>query len=302
MCAALGLMASAAGCAALRTGETAAESESRRLAEQARAVAEQGDLPQARELLARAVAANPADAKLHRERAKLMLCDGDCRSAVEHLQFAATQAPDDPAVFVELGQAYAAEENWTAARRAAYAALEHNPRHAEALLLAADLAGRAGDDREALALYHRALKEHPHCSAARLGVALVHLRSNRLARAAPLLRAVSQDAHATPADRARAFRELGQTLVAQDRPAEAVEAFAAVVQFEQHATADDWCRLAHIQQQFGDADAARTALTQALLLAPDHEAALQLAASLETGNRPGTSPIVQAGHTVDSAR
>jgi tetratricopeptide (TPR) repeat protein len=180
-----------------------------------------------------------------------------------------------------------------------YAALEHDPQHVPALLLAAALAGRAGDDSESLALYHRALKRDPHNAAARLGIAGVHVRHDRPARAAQLLRSVGQDAHVCEADRARAFRELAEVLSRQQRWAAAAEALESVVRLERQAVADDWLRLADARERAGDAGGARQAVAHASAPAAEHGGALELEAGLQDRQVHSGGPILQAGHTTE---
>ncbi|HUG93876.1 MAG TPA: tetratricopeptide repeat protein [Planctomycetaceae bacterium] len=144
-----------------------------------------------------------------------------------------SHSPGDAAMLVARADAHIARHNWHEAGLSIEAALERDPAHVPALVSAARLAERSGDDAAALALYHRALNADPGNSAARLGVAAVHVRRNRLSRAVPLLRAVAQDPRACPAERAEALRTLGQVMVRQERWSEAALAFESAVACEE---------------------------------------------------------------------
>jgi len=132
--------------------------------------------------------------------------------------------------------------------------------------LAAALAGQL---EKTVALLQEGTEAHPHAAALHnnLAVALMALgRSDEALHA--VQRGLQEDPGLAPL-----HRNLGDLQLAQGNRRAALDAYALAVRHHETLGPEVWARLGALRAEAGDADGARTALEQALVLDPQHETA-----------------------------
>ncbi|MBX3133261.1 MAG: DUF4388 domain-containing protein [Gemmatimonadaceae bacterium] len=140
---------------------------------------------------------------------------------------------------------------------------------------AALAAALAGQLEKAVALLQEGCDAHPHAAALHnnLAVALMALGRADEAHHA-ITRGLQEDPGLAPL-----HRNLGDLLLAQGDRAGAMDAYSHAVRHHETLGPEVWARLGALRLDTGDADAARAAFEQALVLDPAHpEARTQLAA------------------------
>ncbi len=144
---------------------------------------------------------------------------------------------------------------------------------------AALAAALAGQLEKTVALLQEGTEAHPHAAALHnnLAVALMALGRYEDAQAA-VQRGLQEDPGLAPL-----HRNLGDLRLAFGDRAGAADAYALAVRHHETLGPEVWARLCILRAEAGDADAARQACEQALLLDPAHEGARAQLAALRAG-------------------
>ena len=238
-------------------------------------------------LFEEALEETPNDPHLHRELARLLLCQQQFHAAVEHLEQAVEHNPDDVEANVELAKLYIEHQLPQAAVERLDSALQNDPKHTTALLLRAKLAEHLHDPQTAIETYHRLLCCDPNHVEARVRIARLQLEENQPNLAAPLLRSVCQCSRANCNEIADARWSLGVAYGQERRWPDAVEALSCAAEYREPMSADDWYRLAYARTQLEDWKGARQDLGRALHLNPRHENAQAMLGVLNRQLSPG---------------
>lgn len=114
---------------------------------------------------------------------------GDIEQAKTELEEAIRLAPTSPLPLAVLGGLYAAEKNYDQALEVFAAALDAQPKFAQAHLARGDVFVAKGEDGKALAEYEAALQIAPKLGAAYTKIGLVHEQNQRVAEAEQAYRA-----------------------------------------------------------------------------------------------------------------
>ncbi len=218
------------------------------------------DLGRAIDLACAALAGGDENALYFNLRAMRLQGQGRAREALTDLERAGELAPDDFTVLNAIGLCFAqldrggeamsafdaalaleprfapahvnrgrlleARGDLGAARQAFETAIEHDPQHPEALGRLALHAARRSDWAAARDLASRALAIDPAQKSASLALAMADITGGDGGAAEARLKVVLADEAQPPSDRAAALGLLGDALDAQDRAAEAFDAYA----------------------------------------------------------------------------
>lgn len=290
----LALLMPHVGCARMRSQLSHRSSECTQLCEEARLAREQGRKTQADQLLDAAVQMRPKDAETQLQLADELWTSGRQLAAAETMQRIVAERPDDAPITLRLAQMEFEIGRTEAAQAALTTTLRMDPENPEALRLQAKLEERRGDEVAALATYHHLLRVVPEDFDAQLRLADLHLKRGQADRAAPLLRSALEHPYATAAQRAEAEWQLGLSYARMDRWADAAESLQTAAR-SRKCTAEDWYRVAYVQTQIGNHEAAFDSLSQTLRLEPNHLAARDLARQIKLGTGTTPSSVLPAG-------
>lgn len=287
----LALLGCAAGCARGRPVWGRSHETAARLTEQARQAEGRGDSKSAEILLAEAVRTDPRDCDARIQLSELLLEHGSLDAAEIHLKQVVSQTPGDPRGFVRLAETLFLKGEYAAAEQALARALEMEPRHLNGLLLRGRLAEMQQRNDLAIEAYYEVLAVDPNHVAARMRIASIHFRENRLEQSAPLLREIMGAVDATETQQTHAAWMLGMVYSRKERWHDAAETleFALRGRNCQTAQAADWYQLAFAHYKAGNPNGAREANVRALQLAPQHSGAQELQMALGGSATPAIS-------------
>lgn len=250
-----------------------------RLSEQARQARDRGDAHSAEHLLTAAVERNPNDCETRLELSEMLIERGSTAAAAAHLKNLIGQNPDDPRGYVGLAEVLYHEQKLNDADVVLDRALELDPRQARGLLLRGRIEQARRHDERAIEYYYQVLAVDPDVVEARTLIAELHLAHGQAELAAPLLRSIADNASLGNDRRARAQWLLGRCYARDGRWTEAAASYVAGIS-SQRGTQQDWCELADACWHAGETRAARTAVNEALRVAPSDPRALALYSAL----------------------
>ena len=169
------------GCRLLpRTGPAPAElAQARRLANEGLAAADRNELDQAQRLLDRAVRSCPADVEARQHYAEVLWERGERLAAVDQIAAALRYSPSDPELCVVAARMYTEIGLLDDAERLAAEATRLDTGSAAAWRVHGQVALARGQDREALADFHRGLALAPDDRGLLLDTATVYRRLDR---------------------------------------------------------------------------------------------------------------------------
>ncbi|TWT39200.1 tetratricopeptide repeat protein [Blastopirellula retiformator] len=136
---------------------------------------QRGDIERAESLLAKAKKSCPVDVQTRSQYAEALHRKGDIDGAIVEMKEAIRISGDDAALMVRLGRIYYLAGRFPEANEQAQLAISKYPRHAEAWLLAGELAERQGNWKDAEASYLR-------CASYAEDLPPVHIRLARTQR------------------------------------------------------------------------------------------------------------------------
>lgn len=260
--------------------------------EEARALAREGRLQEAEELLRRLSAERPSDSALLVELARVLLGRGDLPGASASLE-RARDLSADPSILPLLGQVYLLQDRHEEARAALERALAQNARDIGSHYNLGRLLRLQGEAEPALAHLERALALHPDDrmrQRIQSNLGLLYLETRRYDRARGLLEGLLR-AEPEHADwilgLSSAHEGLGDTRRALELARQAARLKPDLA--EAHR------RIGGLLRTLGDASGALAACEKALEMAPEDPAALALLASLHLDSG-------RAGPALEAAR
>ena len=257
---------------------------SRQFCQQGVAAIERNDWEQAERLLADAVKTCPSDPDARRHYAEALWHRGARKEAVNELEEACRQAPDDPSLHVLLAERRLAMGHVEQARQGAQCAIDLDPKHAGAWALQGRVNRASGETSQALADYHRALGLAPHDRAILLEIAELYRELNRPERALATLHTLS-DTYSPGQEPPQALYFEGLAYEALERWDEAVESFSAA-RARERPTAEILFRLGRAEWFAGRPAQAAAAAREALAQDPGHQPSRELLDRAELALRP----------------
>lgn len=270
---------------------------SRHLTARAAAAVDRGELLEAEQLLAEAVARCAIDPESRRLYADVLARLGDSGAALAQLEAAIALAPDDAGLRIRQGELHLTRGDYAAAAESAARGVALDPGSAPAWLLWARLARAQGDAAAALRHYRRVIDLQPKHREALREMAEVH---HQRAAADPTAR----DAHLQQA--LLALHDLHDTCAQGEEPPETLVLAGIVYQEMQRLDEARDCllaalrrggpqgieilhRLAAIEWQLGRPQEALAAAREAVRRAPQHPASRELLRHLETAAAPAAA-------------
>ena len=231
---------------------------------------ERGDWKRAETLLARAVDKSPIDVEARRRYAEVLSHRGATQEALAQLEEARKQSATDPALCVRAGEVYLALHDTKNAAAMADEALALDPKLASAWALRGQVAAAAGNPRQSLADYHRALGYAPHDRQIELLVAESYRQLNQPERALAALQSLAEGySHGEEPQQVLYLQGLAQR--ALGRYDEAAQSLAKAIQRDRPSP-EILYQLAEVEWQAGNLAGAQATVQQALAMDPNHPA------------------------------
>jgi tetratricopeptide (TPR) repeat protein len=252
---------------------------SRHYSQQGLAAMERTEFERAEDLLSRAVKACPTDFEARRHYAEALWQRGHRREAIAQLDEASRLVPDDPTIYVRIAEMRLDMGQIAAARQAAEQGLDLDPKVAQTWAVHGRVMYAVGDQRQALADYHRALGYAPTDRQILLSVAELYRQLGEPQRAIFTLQKLN-DTYPPGEEPPQVLYLLGMAYSATGRYDDAVETLTAAM-LRDRPTPELLARLAETQLARGRADEAASAAREALALDPNHEASRQILARVE---------------------
>ena len=261
----------------------------RQLSQQGRSALERGEWERAESLFSRALEACPLDTDARRQYAEALWHRGAGREAVGQLIEAWKLDAHDPSLAVRAGEMYLAMGNLPQARQAADQALQLDSKLASAWALRGSISLSAGELREALTDYQRALGYAPNHQPVLLNLAETYRRLGQPERALTALENLIDTYPPGEAPQQALLLE-GMALAQLDRSREAVESYSLATQ-RGAPTAELWYRLGEAELRCGRQRQATLAAENALALDPEHKPSQALLGRIEVAYQPATRTI-----------
>jgi tetratricopeptide (TPR) repeat protein len=256
----------------------------RRLAQQGVVALDRGEQPKAETLLAQAVTACPVDAEARRHYADALWRRGATKEAIAQLEEASRLAGEDASLWARLAEMQLAVGQPDAARRSAEQALGLDPRLPSAWAVHGGVLRAAGQPRDALADYLRALAYVPSDRAILHDIAELHHQLNQPERALQTLQSLA-DTYPTGEEPGEVLYLAGMAYVALGRYDEGVESFSTAATRDK-PTPELLYRLAEAQLLAGHPAEAAGAARQVLAMQPQHEPSRNLLQRIEVAQQP----------------
>jgi tetratricopeptide (TPR) repeat protein len=260
---------------------------SRQLSQQGVSAMERGNWARADDLLAQAVKVFPQDADARYHYAEVLWHRGERASALEQIDKAVELAPDDPKLLIRAAQMRIAMDTPNDAAELVERAIDADSKNSAAWALRGRLRHRAGELREALADYHRALGYRADDRETLLEVAEVYRQLNQPLRALATLQTLS-DTYPPGEEPPQVLYLTGLAYSALGRHAEAVDCLVQV-RDRVPATPEALYRLADAQLKAGRETDARQTAAQLRALAPGDPRGAALLDRIDVAHRGGDS-------------
>jgi tetratricopeptide (TPR) repeat protein len=248
------------------------------------AAMEQGQAREAEQWLAKAVKSCPSDPEARRHYGEALWKRGAGAEAVVQMQEAARRARDDAGIQVRLAEMQTALGDLAAAQQHVNRAIDLNPKLPAAWATRARMERTAGQLREALADYHRALGYAPDDAGVLIEVAEVYRQLNQPQRALQTLQGLAETY--TPGEEPpQVLHLMGIAYVNLGRHDDAVETLGAAV-LRGNPSPDLYYHLAEAELLAGHPNEATAAAQQALALEPAHRPSRELLGRVEIARNP----------------
>ena len=258
---------------------------SRQLSQQGISAMERGNWARADDLLAQAVKVFPQDADARYHYAQALWHRGERLAAVEQLDKAFELAPDDPKLLLRAAQMRIAMGRTDEAGELIQRGIEADSKNPAVWTLRGRLRRQAGELREALADYHRALGYRPDDRETLLEVAEVYRELNQPLRALAALQSLG-DTYPPGEEPPQILYLTGLAYSALGRHAEAIDSLS-LLRDRGAATTDVLCQLAEVQIKAGREEEARQMAAQILAAAPGDPRGAALIDRLNVARREG---------------
>lgn len=289
------LIVFASGCARFsRNSEDAIRLESRQLTLRGKAALQQQRWQEAEDILSQAVKVEPQSVQAHSQYAQALWNRDDRQLALSHMREAIRLSGGDPQLMVQLGQMQLTENQLSAAAQSASIAVRARPHSAAAHALRAKVLHQQGNLEDALAGYYRALSLQPDYPDVQTKVAEIYQQTQRPQRSLTMLSSLAD--RYPPGELPQRILQLqGLALKSLGRYDDAIERFVQAGR-QGTMTAELFYQLADSHWLAGDRGNAQLAVQEALQLAPQHAAGLQLQKDLQeiptsvAGRKQSTGP------------
>jgi len=258
--------------------------ECRRLSQQGVAALDRGRQQDAEALLAKAVAACPADAEARRHYAESLWRRGAHPEAIAQLEESGRLAGDDALLWTRLAEMYLATGQWELAWKNAERATDLDPRLPGAWAIRGGVLRVSGEPGEALTCYLRALGYSPKDRSILLEVAELYRLGNQPERSLQTLQCLA-DTYSPGEEPGQVQHLLGQAYVALGRYDDAVESLSLAVT-RGKPTPEMFCQLGEAQLLAGSPTEAAAAAQRALALQPRHPPSLALLERIQLAQQP----------------
>ena len=230
--------------------------------------AQRGQLTEAEALFGKALQTCPLDERIQYHYAETLWELARHDEAVSHMERAVRLSGGNAELLVRLGDMYLARGELQRAANQAEAAIGANRQLASAWALRGDVLLQAGDHRECLASYHRALSYQEHYPRVQLAIAHTYQQQGRHARALATLRSLADGYPVDEVPPEVLFLQ-GIALKQLDRHESAVETLTEAAK-QGEPTSELLYHLAECQMLAGDPINARLTIESALANAPGH--------------------------------
>ena len=256
---------------------------SRQLSQQGVSAMERGNWVRADDLLAQAVKVFPQDPDAHFHYAKVLWHRGDRAPAWEQLDKALKLSPDDPKLLLHAAQMRISMDQVSEAGELVERAIDADSKNPAVWALRGRLRRKAGDLREALADFHRALGYRGDDRETLMEVAEVYRQLNQPQRALATLQTLA-DTYPPGEEPPQVLYLTGLAYSALGRHAEAVDCLL-LVRDRDPASTEALYRLAEAQLKAGRADEARQTAVQLQAVDPGHAGGAALIERIELAHR-----------------
>lgn len=247
---------------------------SRQFSQQGVAAMERRQWQEAEGLLLKAVEACPSDPDARRHYAQALWHRGARRSAVAQLEEAGKLAAEDASLHVLIAQMRLAMGDVPRARQSAQRAVSLDPKLSSAWAVRGRVMRAAGEPRQALADYHRALGLAPDDRTLPLDIAELYRQLDQPQRALATLDRLA-DTYPAGGEPQRTLFLQGAAYTALGRYDDAVESFSAAG-IRDRPTPEILYRLGEAEWLAGHPAAAAAAAQEAIALDPEHRPSHEL--------------------------
>lgn len=256
---------------------------SRQLSQQGVSAMERGNWSRADELLAQAVKVFPQDADARYQYAEVLWQRGVRAAALEQIDKALQLSTDDPKILLRAAQMRIAMDQVSEAGELLERAIAADSKNPDAWMLRGRLRRKAGEMREALADYHRALGYRPDDRETLLEVAEVYRQLNQPQRALATLHTLG-DSYPPGDEPAEVLYLTGLAYRALRRYPEAADCLT-LARDRGPATPDVLYWLADVQLKAGRPSDARQTAAQILAADPGEARGVALLRRIELAQR-----------------
>ena len=263
--------------------------DSRRLSQEGALAMERGQWPQGESLLSQAVTRCPVDPEARRHYAEALWHRGAQQEALAQMEAACRLTPEDAGLHARIAEMHLVMHQLDAARARVTQALELDPKLATAWAIRARVSYAAGQPREALAEYHRALGYAPDDRQVLLETAVLYRELNESPRALVTLHSLC-DTYSPGEEPQQVLYLLGLTYLDLGRHEDAAGSLALAIK-RGPATAEMLCRYGEAQAGLGRAEEALAAVREALALDPSHPASQDLFHRLASAGQQAGGPV-----------
>ena len=280
--AALWLTVVVAGCRlpGLRGPVSADLAKSRQLSQQGIASLERGQPQEAEAALTKAVKTCPTDPDARRYYAEALWAKNARPEAVAQLEEACRLSPEDTGLRVRLAEMYLTMGRVDLARSTVEQVIDLNPKLPAAWAIRGRTMRAAGDLRQALADFHRALGYVPDDRLVLMEIAEVYRQLHQPQRALETLQSLA-DTYSPGDEPQQVCYLLGLAYAALGRNDDAVDSLSMAVARDR-PTPEILCRLAEAQWAAGRTSDAAAVVQQALALDPQYPPGRELFARFST--------------------
>jgi tetratricopeptide (TPR) repeat protein len=258
--------------------------ECRRLSQQGVVALERGRQQDAETLLAKAVAACPADAEARQHYAEALWRRGAQTEAIAQLEESGRLVADDPLVWSRLAEMYLATGQLELAWKNAERAIDLDPRLPGAWAIRGGVFRSSGQPGEALVCYLRALGYAPKDRAILAEVAGLYRQQNQPERSLQTLQCLA-DTYSPGEEPSDVEHLLGETYAALGRYDDAAESFSLAVK-RGKPTAEMLCQLGEAQLATGNLMEATATAERAAALEPRNPRSHALLERIQLAQRP----------------
>jgi tetratricopeptide (TPR) repeat protein len=258
--------------------------ECRRLSQQGVAALDRGRQQDAEALLAKAVAACPADAEARRHYAEALWRRGAQTEAIAQLEESGHLAGDDPLVWSRMAEMYLATGQLELAWKNADKAIDLDPHLPSAWAIRGGVFRLNRQPAEALTCYLRALGYAPKDRAILTEVADLHRQQNQPERSLQTLQSLA-DTYAPGDEPAQVELLLGQAYLALGRYDDAAESLSLAAK-RGRPTVEMLCQLGEVQLAAGNPTEAAATAQRALALQPQDPRSRALFDRIQVARQP----------------